>query len=243
MLIESAALAGDDAAKASAWRPLFQGQPLDPASWKQVGGGRFVFEKGILRTECTKDGLGLLLFTKEMFGDCRLKVVYRCDNARDNSGVFVRIAADPEGKQRQAPDANMELASDREQAAWFAVHNGYEVQICDAADPFHRTGAIYSFTQAQAAPPAVTAAWRTMIITLEGERVTVELDGKPISSFDPTRDPIPPRTKWYEPKREPKRPTKGYIGLQTHDPGDVVYFKEVSVQPLEKSTANAPPKD
>jgi hypothetical protein len=25
-----------------------------------------------------------------------------------------------------------------------AVHHGYEVQICDNAEPYHRTGAIYS---------------------------------------------------------------------------------------------------
>jgi hypothetical protein len=29
-----------------------------------------------------------------------------------------------------------------------------------------------------------------------------------------------------------KRPEVGYIGLQTHDPGDVVYFKDVSVRPM-----------
>ena len=31
---------------------------------------------------------------------------------------------------------------------------------------------------------------------------------------------------------EAKRPLAGYIGLQNHDPGDVVFFKEVSVRPL-----------
>ncbi len=33
-------------------------------------------------------------------------------------------------------------------------------------------------------------------------------------------------------KREPKRPLKGYIGLQNHDPGDVVWFKEINVRPI-----------
>ena len=28
------------------------------------------------------------------------------------------------------------------------------------------------------------------------------------------------------------RPATGYIGLQNHDPGDVVWFKEISVRPL-----------
>ena len=34
------------------------------------------------------------------------------------------------------------------------------------------------------------------------------------------------------PIREIKRPTHGYIGLQNHDPGDIVWFKEVSVRSL-----------
>ena len=42
--------------------------------------------------------------------------------------------------------------------------------------------------------------------------------------------------EWFEPKREPKRPVAGYIGLQNHDPGDVVWFKEVSVRPLPPVT-------
>jgi hypothetical protein len=43
---------------------------------------------------------------------------------------------------------------------------------------------------------------------------------------------LPPRKIWYEPRREPKRPQTGYIGLQTHDPADIVWFKEISVRPL-----------
>ena len=33
-------------------------------------------------------------------------------------------------------------------------------------------------------------------------------------------------------RRDAKRPQSGYVGLQAHDPGDVVRFKEVSVRPL-----------
>ena len=72
-----------------------------------------------------------------------------------------------------------------------------------------------------------------MIITLDGERITVEVDGKRLTSFDATSTDNPPRKNWTEPIRELKRPTRGYIGLQNHDPGDVVWFKEVSVQPLD----------
>jgi hypothetical protein len=34
--------------------------------------------------------------------------------------------------------------------------------------------------------------------------------------------------------REPKRPVVGYIGLQNHDPGEIVWFREVSVRSLPR---------
>ena len=66
---------------------------------------------------------------------------------------------------------------------------------------------------------------------------TSDLDGQRITSFDPRSPDVPLRKQWYEPKREPKRPEAGYIGLQNHDPGDVVWFKEVSVRPLASAGA------
>ena len=71
-----------------------------------------------------------------------------------------------------------------------------------------------------------------MIITLNENLVVIELDGQEITRFDSAAADLPPRKSWTEPKREYPRPVKGYIGLQTHDPGDIVYFKEVSVRPL-----------
>jgi hypothetical protein len=72
-----------------------------------------------------------------------------------------------------------------------------------------------------------------MLITLEGNRILVDVDGQRITTFDPAGN-VPADREWYQPKREPPRPASGYVGLQTHDPGDVVWFKEVSVRPLVK---------
>jgi len=79
--------------------------------------------------------------------------------------------------------------------------------------------------------------WKTMIITLAGDQILVDFDGERITSFDPRTPAVPARKQWYEPKREPKRPESGYTGLQNHDPGDVVWFKEVSVRSLPSAGA------
>src|SRR6266568_1087077 len=44
--------------------------------------------------------------------------------------------------------------------------------------------------------------------------------------------PVPERKFKFEPQRG-TRPNDGYIGLQNHSDNDIVFFKEVSVQPLK----------
>jgi hypothetical protein len=66
--------------------------------------------------------------------------------------------------------------------------------------------------------------------------VLVDLDGQRVTTFDSTARNLPPQKQWHEPKREPVRPESGYIGLQNHDPGDLVWFKEISVRPIPPGT-------
>lgn len=240
---------GPSASDRQAWRtlPLITDGKVDPA-WFFTGYGTMAVDDGALRTDCDERGLGLLVYGKEKFGDCQIRVVYRGKDPRANSGVYVRIddgilatrdkqpppaTREPGGKPTAEGLKAMQDASEQELGPWYAVHHGYEVQIADAADEWHRTGSIYSLAKAKTAPHRADAnAWRTMVITLQGERVSVEVDGMPVSTFNAVAGDVPERKQWYEPKREPKRPTKGYIGLQAHDPGDVVWFKEVSVRGL-----------
>jgi hypothetical protein len=211
LLIAISAVGGDEPAtsKNTKWRPLFNGKNLE--GWEHVGPGKMIVKDGLIRTE---GGMGLLWYTKEKLGNCTLKVVYKTTNKASNSGVYVRIADKPKDE-------------------WYAVHHGYEVQICDAADPYHGTGAIYSLSKATAQSAKPHGEWNTMEITLKGDRVLVSLNGSPVTDFDP-KAPVPKRTKDYEPERGP-RPESGYIGLQNHDDvadGNQVYFKEVSVRPV-----------
>lgn len=237
---------------AGGWKtlPLITDGKVDP-SWKQIGWGGFVVDGDALRTECVEQGMGLLLYTKEKFGDCQIRVLFRPKNARSNAGVFVRIddgileqgdhkppavQRDAEGKLSAEMLDKLKQASEKEIGPWYAVHHGYEVQILNDADRYHRTGAIYSLARAQ--PLRETggrqfAPWHSMVITLQGNRVLVDLEGQRVTEFDPESPDVPRDRQWYEPKRESKRPTSGYLGLQNHDPGDVVWFKEISVRPLK----------
>ena len=95
-----------------------------------------------------------------------IRVVYRTGDTRANSGVFVRIA-------------------DKPKDPWYAVHHGYEVQISDADDDYHGTGAIYSLSKTKARPVKPAGEWNTMEIMLRGQEIIISLNGGEVNHFDP----------------------------------------------------------
>jgi hypothetical protein len=189
------------------FKPLFNGKNLD--GWKHVGPGEIAVENGVLKTV---GGMGLLYYTGEKFGNAVIRVVYKAPdgNGGGNSGVFIRIPETPT-------------------EPWMPVNKGYEVQIDDSEDDWHRTGVLYSFTRTLAQPK--TGEWNTMEITIEDERTVVTVNGTKVTDFK-EGSPVPEKKQKYEPDRG-KRAPSGYIGLQNHSEKDAVYFKEVSVKKLE----------
>ncbi len=198
-------LAATTVAADGPWKPLFNGKDID--GWQHVGPGGFVVEDGQLKTD---GGMGLLWYTREKFANAVLRVVFRPNGPQGNSGVFIRIPEPPK-------------------EPWYAVHHGYEVQIEDAGDEYHRTGAIYSMTKVLAKAPPGPDGWTTMEITLDGQRTIVVVNGVKVTDFNGS-DPVPERKMWYEPERGP-RPDAGYIGVQNHDARSTVVFREISVAP------------
>jgi hypothetical protein len=191
----------------SGWQPLFNSDNLD--GWEHVGPGRFVIEDGKLKTE---GGLGLLWYTREKISNAKLRIVYHAPESQKagNAGVFIRIPEEPT-------------------EPWMPVNRGYEIQIDDTDDDYHRTGVVYSFTKAKSKP--AVREWNTMEITLDGDRTIVHVNGELVTDYR-EGEGQPAKKDAGEPDRGP-RPTAGYIGLQNHGDGDVVYFREVSLQKLK----------
>ena len=192
--------------QAAGWKQLFDGKSLD--GWSMVGPGRFVVENGMLKTE---GGMGLLWYTGRQFANTTIRVVFKTASPNANSGVYIRLPEKPKDP-------------------WYAVHNGYEVQIDAGGDEWHCTGSIYSLSKVTKRNQKPAGEWNTMDITLEGQKTIVWLNGEAIDEFAGIgHQEVPPREKWFEPVRGP-RPDSGYIGLQNHDGRSTVYFKEVAVK-------------
>jgi hypothetical protein len=187
------------------WTQLYDGTTLQ--GWEHVGDGSFVIEDGLLKTQ---GGMGLLWYTRHKFENVKIRVIFRGMD-KNNAGVFIRIPEQPT-------------------EAWMPVNRGYEVQIDDREDDYHKTGVLYSLTKAMATP-TVTDDWNIMDIVLHGDSTQVYINDVLVTDYN-EGDPVPEKKKDYEPDRG-RRPTAGYIGLQNHGGEDVILFKEVSYQKLK----------
>ena len=82
-----------------------------------------------------------------------------------------------------------------------------------------------------ALPVRPLGQWNEYEIRVQGQTYTVLLNGKQITLFTFTVG---------SDGQHPDRGLPGtadaprYIGLQTHDPADIVWFKEISVRPLKR---------
>lgn len=197
------------------WTEIFNGKDLE--GWQHVGPGNMTVENGLIHTH---GGMGLLYWTGGPVGNCRIHVVYRMRDENDNSGVFIRIPIEP-----------------REE--WMPVHYGYEVQIDNhpersnpPEDETHSTGMLYSLTKPLAKAWKPGPEWNTMDITVDGPRTIIQLNGVKVTDYTEGQ-PVPAQQFTFEPKRG-IRPNFGWIGLQNHSDNDIVFFKEVAIQPLKK---------
>jgi hypothetical protein len=139
----------------------------------------------------------------------KIRVVFKTGKVDSNSGVYIRF-----------PDAPKD--------PWYPIHFGYEVQIDNADDDWHCTGVIYSISKAIARPQKAPGEWNTMDIMLRGDETIVKLNGILITDFHdrPLAADVPARKQRYEGVRGPRAET-GYMGVQNHDTGSSVFFKEV----------------
>lgn len=99
---------------------------------------------------------------------------------------------------------------------WVAVKQGYEIQICGNESHKNKSGAIYDI-QPAIHPDMKVGEWNTYKIITAGDQIAVILNGKLINVFE------------CQPGRGD---SKGYFGLQNHDDGSPVQFRNVKVHEL-----------
>ena len=169
--------------------------------WNHYGPGYFEIDgkTGVLKSQ---GGMGLLWYSVRKYADFVLELDFKCSTKETNSGIFLRVPALP--------------ASDD------YIYHSFEIQIDDASQGIHATGAAYDAEAPKALASKPAGEWNHYKITCRGKRIQIELNG--VAVLDWTAEP---RGKVKDFAAE------GYIGLQNHDSRSPVYFKDIFVKELK----------
>lgn len=97
--------------------------------------------------------------------------------------------------------------------------NGYEVQVNNTHKDWRKSGGLYAVVDNK--EPFEDETWMKYVIRVENGVITVSVNGKELVN--------------HTPEGEENRLQKegGAIALQAHDPGSVVYYKNIRIKPLK----------
>jgi sugar phosphate isomerase/epimerase len=168
--------------------------------WNHYGPGHFELDEktGVLKSQ---GGMGLLWYSVKKYRDFVLELDYKCSQSDTNSGVFVRVPGLPSSDDY--------------------IYHSFEVQIDDAGEGIHKTGAVYDAQAPSRDASNPAGQWNHMKITCLGRHINVEINGAGLIDWD-----MEPRGKVKDWSPE------GYIGLQNHDSVAPVYFKDIFIKEL-----------
>jgi len=184
------------------WISLFNGKNLD--GWK-VGENAHTFsvENGAIKVAGPKAHLFYVgNVENHNFDNFEFKASVMT-KPKANSGIYIHT---------------------RYQEASWPVH-GYEVQVNNSQGDWKRTGSLYDVLNVMETYVGDNE-WYTEYIKVEGKRIIVKINDIVVVDY----------TEPENPKREGERVHRilkgGTFALQGHDPGSVVYYKDIMVKPL-----------
>ena len=170
--------------------------------WNHYGPGYFTLDSqtGVLESH---GGMGLFWYSEKEYEDFILELEFRCAEETTNSGIFYRVPGVPTSDDY--------------------IYHSFEIQINDAGDDIHMTGAVYDAEAPTKRASKPVGEWNSFKITVIGDRVQIELNGEQIVDWQ-----MEPRGKIRD------FAPRGYIGLQNHDDQSPVFFRNIFVTELPK---------
>ena len=189
LVVFGCATSGDDAG----WITLIDGTARSLDNFNRIGDANWRVEDGAVVADRGKGGY---LVSKNSYKDFQIRAEFWADHTT-NSGIFIR-----------ATDPNKITAT-----------NSYEVNIYDQRpEPSYGTGAIVNY--AKVAPmPKAGGKWNTYVITAEGSRILVDLNGQ--------------RTVNITESSFPSGPFALQFGNGPNDaPGGAIKWRKVQIKPL-----------
>jgi hypothetical protein len=129
-------------------------------------------------------------------------------------------------KVRTEPNANSGIYfhTEYQEEGW--PEKGYEAQVNNSGPDPQKTGSLYGVVKVTEAP-AKDNEWFDYEIAVEGDHITIAINGEKVVDFTETGEDMPHLKEF--PGRKLDR---GTFALQAHDPGSIVHFKDIQVRML-----------
>ena len=192
------------------WEPLFNGRDL--SGWKVPEGdnGHWKVVEGVIDYDARSEAKGdRNLWSEESFGDFVLHIEWRF---KQTTGLYNMPTVLPDGSYKTDPDGNVIRVPTPNADSGIFLRGTGKAQINIWCWPVG-SGELWGYRNDKTMPPEVRAGatpklhadnpvgeWNTFIITMKGEQVTIELNGKTV----------------IDDARLPGVPQQGPIGLQHH---------------------------
>lgn len=199
------------ACAAEAWIPMFNGKDL--TGWKSNAAaekqpeGVFSVKNG----ELVVSGGRAHLFYVGKDGDAKFKnFEFKAKvktTAGSNSGIYFHTVYQETG--------------------WPGA--GYECQVNATHSDPKKTGGLYAVADVMNNAPNKDDQWCDYEIKVEGNHITVKIDGKVTTDWTQPADWDPARSLNNMPGR---KLGEGTIALQGHDPKSTVYYKDLFIKPM-----------
>ena len=189
-------------AQSGDWIELFNGKNMD--GWKiSDNPASFNVEDGVIKV----DGPRAHAFYEGKVGNHDFKnfelMVEVKTMPKANSGIFFHTVFQETG--------------------W--PNKGYEVQVNQSHGDWRKTGSLYSFNDVKEVY-VQDGEWYTEHIIVNGDQVTVKINGKIVMEYDESEDKNRPANAGE------KKIDRGTFALQAHDAESVIYYKSVKVKVL-----------
>ena len=193
-------LPGGGSGDAAGWVDLFDGKTMD--GWKKAAENEnsWRLEDGLLVSNGNRCHL-FYVGDPEPFVDFELEVVVMT-RPNSNSGVYFHTQYQEKGWPKY----------------------GFEMQVNNTFKDPQKTAGLYGVFKVLDAP-AKDNEWFTILLRVEGKRVTVDVDGKQIVDYTEPADAKAGQgfTRVLD---------KGTFALQAHDPGSTVLYKSIRARRL-----------
>ena len=188
--------------KQEGWISLFNGKDL--SGWKAgVNASTFSVEDGTIKVAGPRSHLFYVGEVEDhRFRDFEFKASVMTKPGA-NSGIYIHTQFQEDGWPK----------------------HGYEVQVNNTQQDWRRTGSLYGI-QDVIENYARDNEWYTEYVKVEGKRIIIKINDIVVVDYTEPENPKREGDGVYRVLGE------GTFALQGHDPGSVVYYKDIMVKPL-----------